>query len=438
MKRALMALLALTTLAHFSNGQLPVQCDYNLVETIPEGLTFESGPTSLSTTEAFLSVIDGATSSLDIAAFYFSLRATDVMADLGPTTRPGEMVLEALVSARKRGVALRVLVDSSRDDPLETFDLKLLTSLGAKVQPINVTQLMGNGVQHAKFMLADKLTFYVGSANMDWRSLSQVKELGIMVTRCQPLGEDLSKSFETFWHLGNFSKLPSVFPDSLTTTINEHNPLPLQFGKDPCAAFISNGPKPMCSNGRTDDLDAILHVIRSAKKFVHIAVMDYYPMTLYTKPPTYWPIIDDELKSAVVRGVKVRLLASHWRSTRRSMVTFLRSLDALHDYNDQWNKGNMEAKLFKVPSTPAQARIPYARVNHNKYVITDQDAFIGTSNWSGDYFTTTAGVALVVRDRTTNGSQLTSDLVQIFERDWNSEFAHYARNYTFEPYPTLT
>jgi phospholipase D3/4 len=34
-------------------------------------------------------------------------------------------------------------------------------------------------------------------------------------------------------------------------------------------------------------------------------------------------------------------------------------------------------KWFKVPSTPEQAKIPFARVNHNKYMVTDNAAYIG-------------------------------------------------------------
>ena len=36
-------------------------------------------------------------------------------------------------------------------------------------------------------------------------------------------------------------------------------------------------------------------------------------------------------------------------------------------------------RLFVVPSSAAQARIPYARVNHNKYMVTEKAAYIGES-----------------------------------------------------------
>lgn len=52
---------------------------------------------------------------------------------------------------------------------------------------------------------------------------------------------------------------------------------------------------------------------------------------------------------------------------------------------------------------------------------------IGTSNWSGDYFTDTAGIGLVLSDplHDRNETQVTvrSELESIFLRDWNSQYA---------------
>ena len=34
-------------------------------------------------------------------------------------------------------------------------------------------------------------------------------------------------------------------------------------------------------------------------------------------------------------------------------------------------------RLFAIPATPSQKLIPFARVNHNKYMVTDKIAYIG-------------------------------------------------------------
>lgn len=51
----------------------------------------------------------------------------------------------------------------------------------------------------------------------------------------------------------------------------------------------------------------------------------------------------------------------------------------------------------------------------------------GTSNWSGDYFVTTAGVGLVISQHAPQPvwktKALQSQLRAVFNRDWHSEFA---------------
>ena len=57
------------------------------------------------------------------------------------------------------------------------FTLVSVHVSGAEVRSINFTQLFGSGVLHTKMWIVDGQHFYVGSANMDWRSLTQVPEL---------------------------------------------------------------------------------------------------------------------------------------------------------------------------------------------------------------------------------------------------------------------
>ncbi len=48
-----------------------------------------------------------------------------------------------------------------------------LLSAGADVRMVNMRELT-TGVLHTKFWIVDKKHIYIGSANMDWRSLTQV------------------------------------------------------------------------------------------------------------------------------------------------------------------------------------------------------------------------------------------------------------------------
>ncbi|XP_014817715.1 PREDICTED: phospholipase D3-like, partial [Calidris pugnax] len=85
----------------------------------------------------------------------------------------GEQILEELLQLPRRGVTLRVAVSRpSAKSPLN--DLLALEESGASVRTVDLPQLTG-GVLHTKLWLVDGVHLYVGSANMDWRSLTQVR-----------------------------------------------------------------------------------------------------------------------------------------------------------------------------------------------------------------------------------------------------------------------
>ncbi len=87
-----------------------------------------------------------------------------------------------------------------------------------------MTALFGNGVMHAKFLIVDGASFYLGSANFDWRSLTQVKEMGVRVRGCPLLATDLEKNFEAYWIAGQLNAVPAEWPANLTTTYDYETP----------------------------------------------------------------------------------------------------------------------------------------------------------------------------------------------------------------------
>ncbi|KHN88640.1 putative phospholipase D F09G2.8 [Toxocara canis] len=163
--------------------------------------------------------------------------------------------------------------------------------------------------------------------------------------------------------------------------------------------------------------------MEDAHRFIHIAVMDYLPSTIYmgSNNNTYWSKLDDAIRSAAYRGVTVRMLISHWNHSKPQMKPFLRSLlDINKALPKRHNRtGSIEVKLFELPSDERQKMITFARVNHNKYMVTERIAYVGTSNWVGDYFITTAGVgmSLIAED-------VVNSLNAVFLRDWYSQYAH--------------
>ncbi|XP_062241309.1 5'-3' exonuclease PLD3-like isoform X2 [Platichthys flesus] len=62
---------------------------------------------------------------------------------------------------------------------------------------------------------------------MDWRSLTQVRELGMVVYNCSCLAEDLSKTIDAYWFLGESQSIPSPWPISFSTLYHKDTPLQL-------------------------------------------------------------------------------------------------------------------------------------------------------------------------------------------------------------------
>ncbi|KAM7004140.1 5'-3' exonuclease PLD3 isoform 1-T2 [Passerculus sandwichensis] len=397
-------------------------CSIVLVESIPEGLALEPVP-GPSTFEAWLELLGRARHSVDIASFYWTLTNQDTRTH-EPSAEQGERLLAALQQLPSRGVAVRVAVSApSPTAPLD--DLRALERSGAAVRTVDLPRLTG-GVLHTKFWLVDGAHLYIGSANMDWRALTQVKELGAAVYNCSCLAKDLGKIFEAYWSLGvPDASIPAPWPDNFSTSINLETPLEMTLNGTEAAVFFSSSPPALCAAGRTPDLAALLSVIDGAEAWVDVAVMSYVVSTEFSRPKRFWPAIDERLRRAVVeRGVRLRLLAGCWPHSRPSMFPFLRSLAALADNGTRYG---VHVRLFVVPSSAAQSRIPFARVSHTKYMVTDQAAYVGTSNWSGDYFERTAGSALVVAQpgpgSGSGSGSFRERLRAAFERDWSSGYS---------------
>lgn len=394
-------------------------CKIVLVESIPVGLEFNSSVTHPSIYQAWLNLMLEARSSIDIASFYWTLTNRDTNTSES-TANQGENVLKTLAGLSGK-LSVRIAVNTPQESQPQD-DLILLNHSGADIRTVNMRELT-SGVLHTKFWVVDKKHIYIGSANMDWRSLTQVKELGVVVYNCSCLAADLGKIFEAYWFLGESGSIPSPWPSSFSTAYNKDTPLQLSLNSTPSSVYLSSSPPSFCAAGRTPDLQSILSVMEDAQSFIYIAVMNYLPTMEFSHPKRYWADIDTQLRRVgYEKRVKVRLLISCWASTQPIMFTFLKSLASVYDPRSRLD---IQVRLFVVPADPGQKAIPFARVNHNKYMVTDKVAYVGTSNWSGDYFVSTAGSALVVNQTASQsqGATVQSQLKAVFERDWNSDYS---------------
>ncbi|XP_033948584.1 uncharacterized protein pld7 isoform X2 [Pseudochaenichthys georgianus] len=395
-------------------------CRVRLVESIPEGLYPYSPPSRRSIADSWLHLLDKANSSVDIAAFYFSLRGSEVP---DATDSQGRMVFEKLKRLESKGVKLQVAVNAPQTSTEDTAEL---AATGAEVREVDLKAVTG-GIVHTKLLVVDQKHFYLGSANMDWRSLSQVKEVGLWVEDCSCLAQDAFRIFGVYRSIGglNNGSLPPYWPARFSALSSSQNPLHLMFNGMPAQVYLSSAPPQISARGRSDDLSTILSVIDDAHTFIHISVMDYLPLSQFSEPLRFWPAIDSALRSAAcTRGVQVHLLVSCWKHSPSAMFPFLQSLLLL---NRPPVKCNVDVKIFTVPSTAKQMKIPFARVNHAKFMVTDRVVYIGTSNWSEDYFTQTAGVGLVVNQTGSEVKEgqetLQAQAEELFLRDWLSDYA---------------
>ncbi|MFN7147317.1 MAG: phospholipase D-like domain-containing protein, partial [Myxococcota bacterium] len=140
-----------------------------LVESWPVETTLDN-PDLPDAAEEWVRLLDAAKTSIDLGEFYVS-------------TEPGsrlEPVLAAITRAADRGVAVRLVTDAKF---AKTYP-ETLAALEAHAK-IEVRQLdldpVTKGVLHAKYFVVDGERAYIGSQNLDWRSLTHIQELGFLV-----------------------------------------------------------------------------------------------------------------------------------------------------------------------------------------------------------------------------------------------------------------
>ncbi|KAI6233287.1 Phospholipase D/Transphosphatidylase domain-containing protein [Aphelenchoides fujianensis] len=423
------------------------ECVYELVESMPWGMFPEDGDPVIrfnSTDGAWKRLMDRAEKQLEITAFYWSLLANDT-GDKNFTwddsAQLGTDVYNQLIEVGKRGVKIGINQDNS-SGLYGAYESEHLVQLGyAQTRTLNFTRLVGGGVLHTKSWLVDDKHFYVGSANYDWRSLTQVKELGIAVYDCPCLAADLKKIFDVYAFMGASpdQKVPEEWPAEYSTAYNSKTPMNVRLGDETVLAYFSSSPPPFVPAGREHDGATLARVINNAEQFVYISVMDYAPATFYNGNDNYyWPLIDDAIRTAAFdRRVHVRMLISRWRSTRSEIYAYLHSLRSLDSElpcdrfknrtTHKWEciegtKGSIDIKMFEVPKYTVD--IAYTRVNHAKYMVTETTSVICTSNWSADYFINTGGISFVVQTREgQSAAKLVEDMRKLHERDWDSAYA---------------
>lgn len=329
-------------------------------------------------------MIKGARKTLELEQFYINDRGA---------MRP---VLEAVEAAARRGVAVRVIVDSKFYKKNNAAPDWL-----AKVPGIEVRVLtMSPGVQHAKFFIVDGREVFVGSQNMDGLALTQIHELGIRIGH-EAMARSFLDVFELDWgKAGGGAQAPPVFA---ARPLNASNPAVVA-GAAMYPAFSPVGQLPP---GYDSEIDALYALLRGARKTVDIQVMNY-GVSVHGGSDT-WIDLNEEIKAAAGRGVRVRLAVADW--------SFAKKVDA-ENLERLSTTSNVSVKYTKIPRGSG-GFVPFSRVDHCKYMVVDQNtSWISTSNWQKDYFFSSRDATVVLES-----PEVARVLEGVFDATWNGPYA---------------
>jgi phosphatidylserine/phosphatidylglycerophosphate/cardiolipin synthase-like enzyme len=372
-------------LALLAGAQAP---QVELVESWPSGTTLDHADIR-DAADVWLEMIDGARATIDLAEFYASDR---------PKSRL-EKVVESLERAARRGVKVRGLFDAKFQRTYPDTIARLAKCPGIETHLLDLAPVTG-GVLHAKYFLVDGHAAYLGSQNLDWRSLEHIQELGVRV-ESPDVARALGEAFDLDWTIAGGGARP---PGPTQTGAR----FPLRVGEGDAAFAITPvySPQELAPDPRLWDLPRLVALIDGAKRSVRVQLLTYRTVG---RDGRYFADLEDALRRAAARGVAVQLLVADW-SKRKGTIEGLQSLEPLP---------NVEVRLVTIPEA-AEGHVPFARVVHAKYLVVDgASAWVGTSNWERDYFYASRNVGLLIE-----GGPLPARLDAFFLDGWNGKYAY--------------
>ncbi|MBN1423715.1 hypothetical protein JXA88_04080 [Candidatus Fermentibacteria bacterium] len=374
--------------------QSEISLALELVESVPLE-TLLDDPMMRNTPEVWCEMIAGADSLIQIETFYVSVDTAG---------HAFSEVLAQLELAQQRGVRIRLLADAgfARTYP-EMLDT-IASWPDAEVRLLDVKALWG-GVLHAKCMVVDHDDLVVGSQNWDWRSLEHIRELGVRVRHpgiVSAVGEIMAMDWSLGRRRGNSGRDPGAeaqSPGRAVTTacrsifVLESSP------NESTVVRVAASPSQALPPGIPWDEPLLVELIDSAAKMLRAQVLTFDPVgsRRYHEP------LECALKRAAARGVQVRIILSNWNK-RPGTLSYVKSLAATP---------GIEVRFSNLPEWSG-GFIPFARVEHPKYAIADdQRCWIGTSNWTHGGFNDSRNISLFI-----DGGPLPDMVGRYFETGW--------------------
>jgi phosphatidylserine/phosphatidylglycerophosphate/cardiolipin synthase-like enzyme len=313
---------------------------------------------------------------------------------------PFERVFERLEAAGKRGVKIRFLLDKKGVNLSEAPTIERLKAIpNLELRILDYSRLTGNGIIHAKYLAVDGQVAYVGSQNFDWRSFTHIHETGLRISDPKVVAQ-IQSIFDQDWRAqAQLAHGKSVEPIAHAASSANYAP----------DAFLMASPYAYNPAGVADSERGLPAMLAEAQNEVRIQVLDYAPLSYGPKGTRpYYPVIDNAVRAAAQRGVKIKLMVSNW-NTEKPAIDYLKSLAMLP---------NVEIRVVTLPQA-SSGFIPFARVIHSKTMSIDGKlAWVGTSNWAGGYFDMSRNLEVVLRN-----PAMAQRVAALHEQLWMSPYA---------------
>lgn len=359
-----------------------------LVESWPleTGLDHPEIPDSAAVWRAMFA---GATRSIDLAFFYGADAPGSIL---------GDLLRDEIEGAAARGVRVRVILDAAFYGRDPAVGERLAATPGIEVRRLDLKGRTG-GVMHAKYFVVDGTDCFLGSMNLDWRSLVHIQELGLRI-REPGLTAGIAELFALDWALAGGAEIEALRRPSAA-------PLRVDFEHQgaPHSASLVISPQGLLIDESRWDLPRLLEMIEGARSRVRLQVLSYARLGYGGER---FDSLDLALRRAAARGVRVELMVADW-NLRPGGVDDLKALARTR---------GIEVRFVTIPQASA-GFIPYARVIHAKVLVVDGEAaWLGTSNAGGDYFLKSRNVGVIVR-----GRGFASEVEGVFEGLWRGPYA---------------
>jgi len=386
--RLLCALAATLALQGSARAEFAIP-GFELVHTVPRETALAT-PDLRDAVTVWNSMFDAAKREIVFGQFYVA-------------GKPGEAldgIIAHLAAAGQRGVKIRFLMEKKGEFASDQATINRLRQIpNLEFRQLDYSRLTGNGIIHAKYLVVDGESAYVGSQNFDWRSFSHIHETGLRISDAAIAGQ-VQQIFETDWNA------QALIAQGKTVPVLNAGVVPAD---DKQAAYLVASPNAFNPAGVGDSQTELVRLLAAAKTEVRVQLLDYAPLSYGpNKTRPYYAVIDNAIRAALARGVKVKLMVSSW-NTEQPAIRYLQSLAVLP---------NMEIRIVTLPQA-SSGFIPFARVIHTKSMSIDgQVAWIGTSNWSGGYLDNSRNLEVVIRNE-----KMARRVAELHEQTWSSPYA---------------